>query len=187
MLSAIMFAVVILFLCNLDAFAAIDKDNCHDYASGLFTFSVEPAIKLESSGDFDIGSICPGCGHIYNTSCCYDGNPLTPHIFFTATGGYDCLYSVTNYYEGGITPGTGTINLAVVFNYFNGSIWTTWGHGTNPVHFNVPQIGQPGYGIPGMGIAQFVAFICNISVGCDVPPGEYSDTYYMFIQYACAI
>jgi len=189
-LSAIMFAVVILFLSNLNTFAAIERDNCHDHASGIFKFSVEPAIKLEASGDFNIGSICPGCGHIYNTSCCYDGNPLTPHIFFTATGGYDCMYSVEDYYEGGIIhngqAGEGDINMAIVFNYFNGSIWTTWGHGHNPVHFNVPQPGQPGYGVPGMGIAQFVAFICNIQIGCNVPPGDYSNTYYMFIEYACA-
>jgi hypothetical protein len=175
-LSATMLAIVICFFCNLTVFAAIEGDNCHASANGKFTFKVQPAITLTSSGDVDLGSICPGCCREYD--CCY--NPDDPQILFTATGGINCEFVMTRHTSWEET-GTSGIYMPLQTFEWDGHEFVTIENPGEPAHFFPDQSQE------GMGWMQWVTFICDkFCVDCNTAPGTYHKTIYMEVQYACA-
>jgi len=194
-ISAVMFAIIIVFLGSMNSFAADNPSYCHDQADGKFVFNVAPRITIEGGGTVDLGGVCPGCHK--NWTCCAGDQPA---LFFTAHGSVDCYFQLTPSWSGLVNQQGQEadynhiwIQANIYFNNMTGTSQVPWG---NWMAWP-PQQGQhqvPGHqGLyyfytdqNGGGIFQWGWFICDVYADCYAAPGVYSQTVTMSVNYACA-
>jgi hypothetical protein len=168
-LSLVLTVAGLLFL-NMGMNAAVNY--CHDEDAGKFSFHVEQAIHITSSGYVDLGAICPGCSTHWEC-----GDPETaPYISFWATGSLLCPFKMTFSVQNSWT--TPHISLDFFWYYWTGERWRTFsavGQTINFMDLDGDHVGDYHWG----------AFICDWVTDCEAPAGDYWKEITVYVDYVC--
>lgn len=150
-------------------------NNCVAASTGTFTFSVEPAIQIQTVPLVTLGSICPGCTRTYDCG-------VGPYMQFDVIGSDQCYFRLTtNNINTTSTDGHATLATIWYEMVFPSMTWQSV-----PINNPTRVLTHTAAMAPGYGTASFRAYVCTQAADCSAQ-GTYSWTYTMTVNYVCSL